>query len=174
MGWLTWPHDWPPITHGLTYLTSSLTLQNPWFDLPKKGHSCETALLRVQTDILLAMDKQRVVILVLLDSSAAFDTIDHNILLNRLSERIGIKGKALQWFSSYLSDRVQSVHVQGKSSRSMPLLHGVPQGSVLGPILFTIYTLPLGDIMRKHGVSCFMYMQMIPNYTCHLHQKTKK
>ena len=123
----------------------------------KEGHSTETALLCVQSDILQAMDKQNIIILVLLDLSAAFDTIDYSLLLQRLSDRIGIKGQALDWFRSYLSERLQSVTLQGKSSRSVPLSHGVPQGSVLGPILFTIYVTPLGDIMRKHKINFHTY-----------------
>ena len=121
------------------------------------GHSTETALLCVQSDILQAIDKQNIVLLVLLDLSAAFDTIDHSLLLRRLSDRIGIKGQALEWFRSYLSERLQSVTVEGETSHSVPLAYGVPQGSVLGPILFTIYVSPLGDIMRRHKVSFHTY-----------------
>ena len=86
----------------------------------RKFHSTETALLRVQNDILMGMDKGKVAMLLLLDMSAAFDTIDHEIMLKRLSERCGIKGTALKWFSSYLSNRYQSV-VIGKS-QSKPKL----------------------------------------------------
>ncbi len=80
----------------------------------------------------MAIDQQKVVLLVLLDLSAAFDTIDHTILLKRLSNRMGIKGNAVKWFKSYLSDRYQYVKVEGQFSRFVPLNHGVPQGSSLG------------------------------------------
>ena len=77
----------------------------------KANHSCETALIRVQDDILKAIDSHRGVLLLLLDLSAAFDTVDHEILLGRLSSRFGIKGKALDWLRSYLTDRTQLVKV---------------------------------------------------------------
>ena len=123
----------------------------------KKFHSVETALLRVHNDILQAIDKQSAVILVLLDLSAAFDTVDHNILLERLSSRYGINGKALRWFKSYLSDRCFRVKVNGASSSSQLLECGVPQGSILGPILFLLYTAPIGDIMRKCNTNFHLY-----------------
>ena len=123
----------------------------------KACHSTETALLKVQNDILMDMDKKRGVILVLLDLSAAFDTIDHSILLQQLSDRLGITGAALSWFSSYLSARTQSISIDGVSSSPVLLQYSVPQGSVLAPFLYTIYTLPLGDILRKAGVSYHLY-----------------
>ncbi len=96
-------------------------------------------------------------LLVLLDLSAAFDTIDHNILLNRLENFVGISGSALAWFKSYLSDRHQFVAVNEEVSYRSQVQYGVPQGSVLGPLLFTLYMLPLGDIIRRHGVSFHCY-----------------
>uniref|UniRef100_A0A8C3GA23 Reverse transcriptase domain-containing protein n=1 Tax=Cyclopterus lumpus TaxID=8103 RepID=A0A8C3GA23_CYCLU len=96
-------------------------------------------------------------VLVLLDLSAAFDTIDHDILLQRLDQSIGISGTALSWFKSYLSDRSQFVFVNDEASMTTNVNHGVPQGSVLGPILFTLYMLPLGNIIRKHSISFHCY-----------------
>ena len=86
--------------------------------------------------------------LVLLDLSAALDAVDHSILLQRLEHVIGIKGTALGWFKSFLSDRFQFVLVNEESSSHTRVCHGVPQGSLLGPILFTLYMLPLGNIIR--------------------------
>jgi hypothetical protein len=90
--------------------------------------------------------ERRVTLLALLDLSAAFDTVDHAILSQRLSS-IGITGNALKWISDYLSDRSQSTVISESISSSMSLRFGVPQGSVLGPILFTIYLLGLRDIV---------------------------
>ena len=92
------------------------------------------------------MNKQHVTLLVLLDLSAAFDTVDHNVLLSRLHSKFGISGTALEWFRSYLNGRSQRVMVQGNLSQSLNLDFGVPQGSCLGPLLFTIYASKLsGD-----------------------------
>ena len=122
----------------------------------KKYHSTETALIRVQNDLLVALDTDGGTVLMLLDLSAAFDTIDHAILLRRLYA-LGIRGPALAWFKSYLSDRKQSVNIQGTKSELRDLPYGVPQGSVLGPILFTLYTMPFGDIARKFGLHIHIY-----------------
>ena len=123
----------------------------------KEGHSTETALLKVQNDLLVAMDNQRVSILVLLDLSAAFDTVNHRLLLKRLNDRCGVVRDALKWFESYLTDRSQTVKVKNVISKKMTLSCAVPQGSVLGPLLFLAYTLPLGDIMRKKGLQFHIY-----------------
>ena len=121
-------------------------------------HSTETALVKVTNDLLIAADKGLLSVLVLLDLSAAFDTIDHHILIQRLEHLIGIKGTALSWFRSYLSDRFQFVHVNDESSMRTNVRHGVPQGSVLGPILFILYMLPLGNIIRKHCIHFHYYV----------------
>ena len=86
--------------------------------------------MRVANDILIALDKKKAAMLVLLDLSAAFDTIDHEILLKRLSN-IGISGVAHDWVRSYLVNRSQSIYIQGTTSKSVFLKNGVPQGSVL-------------------------------------------
>lgn len=123
----------------------------------KPNHSTETALLKIQNDILAAVDKKGVVILILLDLSAAFDLIDHDILLERMNSLLGISGSALDWFRSYLSERTQRVRIGKAFSVAELLRYCVPQGSVLGPMLFLIYILPLGALLRKHGVELHGY-----------------
>ena len=96
------------------------------------------------------MDQQRVSLLVLLDLSAAFDTVDHQVLLLRLEVSFGITGTALKWFKSYLTNRSERVLINGNYSESFSLSHGVPQGSCLGPLLFTIYASKLFEIVKCH------------------------
>ena len=123
----------------------------------KPNHSVETALACVQNDILRAMDNQNIVIMLLLDLSAAFDTVDHNVMLHRLSHDVGVGQTALNWFKSYLSDRVQAVHINGSTSTARPLTCGVPQGSILGPQLFFIYAAPLSKIIRNNNLMSHFY-----------------
>ncbi len=102
-------------------------------------------------DLLLSSDHGCISLLVLLDRSAAFNTIDNKILLNRLENFVGINGSALAWFKLYLSDRHQFVAVNEEVSYRSQVQYGVPQGSVLGPLLFTLYMLPLGYIRKHRG-----------------------
>ena len=113
----------------------------------------------------MAMDQGKIGILLMLDLSSAFDTINHDILLHRLEMLIGVRGKALLWFKSYLSARTQSVCVSSRTSSDVALLTGVPQGSVLGPVLFTVYTLPVGNIVRRHGLHIHVYADHTQIYT---------
>ena len=97
----------------------------------------------------------KVTCMVLLYLSAAFDTISHKLLLHRLHVMYGIRGTALKWLQNYL--RVQQVIIEGKTSESRPLMWGVSQGSVLGPLLFSCYTAPLGILCRLHGIYYPLY-----------------
>ena len=118
-------------------------LHEPLQSTHRPGHSTETAMLKIKNDIDVALDQGDGVLLVLLDLCAAFDTIDHKIMLPRLKCYCGITGNALKWFKSYMENRTQTVLVKGSKSEPVNLTNGVPQGSVLGPLLFSIYMLPL-------------------------------
>ena len=103
----------------------------------KPGHRNETALIRVVNDMLNAIDNGNLSLLTLLDLSAAFDTIEHSILLERLHTSFGIDGLPLKWVKSYLSNRHQKVEIDNNLSNVLPIMYGVHQGSVLGPLLFS-------------------------------------
>ena len=103
-------------------------------------------MLRIVNNILSALDNENISVLLLMDLSAAFDTTDNQILLSSLKSVFGIQSTALQWFQSYLSDRYQSTSVNKSSSSPSQLMYGVPEGSVLGPILFVLYTTPLSNM----------------------------
>ena len=120
-------------------------------------YSTETALLKIHNDLILAMDLGEVTSLILLDFSVAFDTVDHSILLTRLQNCFGLNGLSLYWFSSYLSLRTQAVSINDSISAFSILSCGVPQGSVLGPLLFTLYTTPLGSVISKNYLKYHMY-----------------
>ena len=120
-------------------------------------HSTETALIKVQNDILSALDAGSSAILLMLDLSAAFDTIDHDILLSRLCNVYGITGDALDWFRSYLTGRIQRVVIEDAVSGDQELGFGVSQGSVLGPKIYCMYTKPVSDIIQRHGLSYHSY-----------------
>ena len=127
----------------------------------REFHSTETALVKVREDILKAIDNKEILCLVLLDLSAAFDVTDLNKLLARMESRFGLSGTVLNWIK-YITGRSQKVVIgdlnsNGAESGSTKLDKGVPQGSVLGPICFTWYTCPLGDICRSHRIYAHFY-----------------
>ena len=126
-------------------------LQSAYRDKP----STETVLIKVQNDILSALDAGSSDILLMLDLSAAFDTIDHNILLSRLCNVYGITGNALDWFRSSLTGRIQHVVIEDSVSVDQELGFGVPQGSVLR--IYCMYTKPVSDIIQQHGLSHHSY-----------------
>ena len=113
----------------------------------KAKHSTETALVRVFDDVLQQLDRDNVVYLALLDLTAAFDTVDHDVLMQRLNRTFKISGKALEWICSYLTDRSTVVFVDGEYSDISALDCSVPQGSKLGPRMYNEYTYPLGKLI---------------------------
>ena len=118
----------------------------------RRHHSTEIAVLRVLSDILTAMDNQQVTLLALLDLSAAFDCVDHDILLSRLQSTFGLGGVILTWIRSFLTDQSQRVLFNGSLSIEIILLFSVPQGSVLGPLLFLLYAAEIFDIIASFGL----------------------
>ncbi|KAF7251687.1 putative RNA-directed DNA polymerase from transposon BS [Varanus komodoensis] len=122
----------------------------------RPGYGTESALVALYNDLCREKDKGSASLLVLLDLSAAFDTIDHGILLDRLAG-LGVGGTALQWFRSYLNGRFQKVVLGDYGSAPWQLCHGVPQGSILSPLLFNIYMKLLGEVIRRCGLRNHQY-----------------
>ena len=120
-------------------------------------HSTETALLSILNDVYGKIDKGRSTLLVALDISAAFDTVEHPVLLRRLEACFGVTGSALSWISSYFSDRSQFVRLDSFLSPVESCFCGVPQGSVLSPLLFVAYTAPMSTIADHFGVQYHQY-----------------
>ena len=127
-------------------------------------YSTETALVKVHNDVMRALDQKSDVILVLLELSAAFETIDHRVLLHRLQSRLGLTGYVLKWSESYLCNSTQFVSSHSSVSESRNLLCGVPQESVLGTLLFTFYTAPLEDTLVRYGIDFMLFADDTQHY----------
>jgi hypothetical protein len=153
------------IANEITVYLNENAINDPLQSAYRKEHSTETAILKVKSDMDAILDQGDGVLLVLLDLSSAFDTIDHGILLKRLEREIGIRGNALTWIKSYLEDRHQRVTIGNTASENSPLTTGVPQGSVLGPLLFSLYVLPLKEIITKHAIKRHHYADDTQLYT---------
>jgi hypothetical protein len=123
----------------------------------RSHHSTETALQAILNEVYRNIDKKQVTLLVGLDLSAAFDTIEHSILLNRLEHTFGISGLILDWIKSYITDRYQFVKINENCSKQQKCSFGVPQGSVLGPILFTLYISPVSTVIENFGFHHHQY-----------------
>ena len=139
-----------------SYLNSH-NLYNACQSAYRPGHSTETALLKVVDDLFLSLNNGNIYVLAILDFSSAFDTIDHPILVHRQHTDFGFTDAVLQWFSLFLSDRTQYVSLSNHCSAFAPVHSGVPQGSVLGPMLFTMYVAPLSAIIDSHSIIHYLF-----------------
>ena len=150
-----------------SYLNSH-NLYNTCQSAYRPGHSTEAALLNVVDDLFHSPNKGNIYVLALLDFSSAFDTIDHTILVHRLHTNFGFTDTVLQWFSSYLTDRAHYVSLSNHCSAFAPVHSGVPQGSVLGPILLTMYIKPLSAIIDWHYHTPFICWWLTITDVCFL------
>ena len=144
---------------------SAFGLHEPLQSAYTPHHSTETAVIKVTNDILCALDHKQCVYLVLLDLSAAFDTIDHNVFLSRLQEDYGVIGDVTDWMASYLFDRHQTVDINNTLSDKISLQYGFPQGSKIGPFGFKLYTKQLSAIANKHDIQIHLYADDTQLYT---------
>ena len=127
--------------------------------------------MRVKNDIAVTLDEKGKVVLVMLDLSSAFDTINHNILMNRLQHSVGITDSELSWLHSYITERYQRIAVDNATSADCVMKCGVPQGSVLGPIIYCIDTRPIGDIFARHGLQYHCYADVTQIYMAVKHNQ---
>ena len=130
----------------------------------RRHHSTETAVIDVLSDVYEAADSGQVTLLGMLDQSSAFDVVDHQILFNRLEHAFGLTGRVLDWIKSYLSSRSMYVFFNGNASSVTSVVCGIPQGSVLGPLFFLLYTAPLLPIIEEHGFKVHAYADDLQIY----------
>ena len=123
----------------------------------KKHHGCDTMILKLIDDIFVAVDKKFGVVMLIIDLSAAFDTVDHRLLLNMLQFKYRITGSALAWLKSFLTGRLQRVKIGNSLSDPLLVLFGVAQGSILGPLLFNLYCSSINEVFKSCGFDCMGY-----------------
>ena len=140
------------------------SLYDPLQSAYRKSHSTETAILKLCNDIITGLDLGHYTITASLDLSAAFDTVDHTIFLNRLQTLYCVNETVIEWFKSYPHHRQHKVSINGSLSTAQTLRCGVPQGSVLGAKMYSMYVKPLSDIMNRHNVMYHTYADDIQLY----------
>ena len=118
-----------------------------------ENHSCETALIKLVNNALWSMERKKVTALIAIDLSAAFNMVDHEILISVLQTKFGVKGKALNWYKSYLNDRTCNINVGKEYSTPRELLFSVPQGSCGGPFLYLAYSSTIIEVMPDNTIS---------------------
>ena len=146
-----------------TYI-SHFSLQSPFQSAYRKHFSTETALVKFFSDVAVASDSHKLSLVVSLDLSSAFDTVEHSILLDRLYKRFGIRDTALSWLTSFLSDRSFCVSINNSISPVSRAPYGVPQGSVLGPLLYSLFVTPISDVVSYYGLQHFIYADDLTIY----------
>ena len=132
----------------------------------RRGHSTEMVVLKMYSDLIDAISNGKLALLSLLDLTAAFDMVDQAILFRCLEMTFGFRATTLKWLSSYLEGRTRSVHLNGQSTDKMEVALGVSRGSVLGPLLFTLYTVDIGKVIRQYGLSHDIYPDDNQLYGC--------
>ena len=136
----------------------------------KRFHSTKTALLKVKSDFLQYVDKNKTVVLVSLDMSVAFDSIDHPILIQRLKDRFGLHESVASWFQSHFENRTMRVSIKNVLSDEHALNYSLSQGSIIRPQSFILYTSPVGDIIRRHNICLYCYADDIQLYAAFDHK----
>ena len=153
---ITWHCRWVwKIGAGLQLLATGNF--NPLQLAYRSSHPTETALPRIQNNFYQAIDDKKLTVKISISISAAFDTIYHGKLLSRFRHGFGVTDKALKWLKSYIADRQRLVEFGRHSSAKVRCSSGVPQGSVLGPLIFVAYVSPIGEVISIHGVDHHQY-----------------
>ena len=128
------------------------------------NHSCETALIKIYDDVLSMLEPSTCIVMVFLDFSAAFDTIDHKILLQKLKTQFFVEKTALKWFESFLTGRKSQVNIENCLSSFVDVKYGVPQGSVMGPVLFSLYVQELHKIVERYNFNMHIFADDVQIY----------